>query len=48
MADLWGELSLNTTILSSKVVADGSIGRWWIICILNMYIFIHSLQTRED
>ena len=49
MADVWGKLSLNNTISSSKIVAyGGSIGGWRIICILNVYIFIHYLKTRTD
>ena len=44
MADFWGKLSVNTTILSSKIVADGSIGGWRIRCILNVYILIRYLK----
>ena len=48
MADFRGKLSVNSTILSSKIVADGGIGGWRIRCILNMYILIRSLKNRAD
>ena len=48
MADFQGKLSVNSTILSSKIVADGGIGGWRIRCILNMYILICSLKTRVN
>ena len=48
MEDFREKLSVNTTILSLKTVADGGIGGWWIRCILNVYILIRSLKTRVE
>ena len=48
MADFRGKLLANTTILSSKIVADGGIGGWRIRCILNVYILIRSLKNRAE
>ena len=48
MADFRGNLSVNTTISSSKIVPDGSIGGWQIRCKLNVHILIHSLKTRAE
>ena len=44
MADFREELSLDATILSSEIVVNGGIARWWIRCILNVYILIHFLK----
>ena len=48
MADIRGKLLANTTISSSKIVADGGIGKWRIRCISNVYILIRSLKNRAE